>query len=141
MFTDEVPEIGNTNTISLENNDDKYLLITRNSPGFGEEIVCNEYDVSKEDFYDIENYIKSNNIPSYNKLPESEEHVLDGPSRFINIAIDDSNIGKSNHEIYSISYELDIPREGYDILNGLINKLKLLIKKNNKINEYIERDE
>lgn len=128
---------GYSHSLDIELTDGKYILkqIDVNYDEGNESNVV-EYSVSNEDFKEIEDYVKKYNLPDFSKFKESEYQELDGNTVTISMYYNNED----NYEAYSVSYDLDIPSEGYKVLNKLVDKIKTLTKSVNKIKEYKEND-
>ena len=66
--------------------------------------------------------------------------AYDAPTRTISFTYDNSNIGGSSYETYSINYYMKLSKKQITQLNELTSYIFTLTKEENKIKEYVETD-
>ena len=64
--------------------------------------------------------------------------AYDAPTKTITLTYDNTNIGGSSYETYSINYYMKLSKKQLIQLNELTNYMFSLIKEENKLKEYQE---
>lgn len=130
---------GNIDTIDIDIQE--LILKTRYSEGVGIPVQVKEYKITKENVEKIIELIEKDNFVAWDGLPLDSEHIaLDAPSKHITLTYDNSNIGLEKLKWYNISYDTQIPQDGYKLLNEFTNYIFSLKIDDNLINTYIEKD-
>jgi hypothetical protein len=127
---------GYYHSLELELTDDKYILKKKDFNYDENDKNVIEYSVTDKEFKEIEDIVKKYNLPRFKEFKEPEEFELDGNDVTMNLYYNSND----KYEAYSINYRLDIPKEGYEVLKSIKDKLEALTKSVNKIKEYKENE-
>ena len=131
---------GNIDTTTL--NIKEKTIITNYKAIHSDPLEVKKYKVSDEDINSIIDFINKYNLPAWSKLPSDPElYPLDAPSRILILEYDNSSVNGSEYESYSIDiHTMIFPKDTIKIVNDLINQMKSLIKEENLLKEYIDKE-
>ena len=97
---------------------DNLILTTEIAEMHSIPIEVTEYTITKEDIEYLTDIIEKYNLPAWSTLEIDTDHIaLDAPTKTITLTYDNSKEG-GYKKWYSISYDMKLPKEGYDILNN-----------------------
>ena len=129
---------GNTDSTTLDV--DKLTITTRYRAIHSDPLEVKEYKITKKDIDNITNIINKYKIPELSKLEMGDLFAYDAPTRTLSLTYDNSKIGGSFYETYSINYYMKLSKKQLNQLHELTNYLSTLLKEENIINEYQETD-
>ena len=130
--------LGNVDSTTL--NEDKMIMTTKYATTHSDPIEITEYRVSKEDIEKINAIIKKNNIHKLSKLPMGDLFAYDAATPILTITCDNSKIGGSSLEFYSINYYMKLSKKNREQLKEVTDNLFSLKKEENKIKTYTENN-
>jgi len=114
---------------------------TRYKANYSDPLEIKEYTINEDDLKDVEEYIEKNNFIVWSTLPiDRDSIVLDAPLKVISLTYDNTSIG-SSIDTYSVDFNKKIPREGYPLLNNLVDKIMDIKSKAILVNQYNTLDE
>ena len=128
---------GNTDSTSIDV--DKLILTTKYRSIHSDPLEVKEYKITKENINIINEIINKYNISSFSKLEMGDLFAYDAPTKTLTLTYDNSSIGGSSYESYSINYYMKLSTNQKNQLNELTNYMFTLIEEENKIKEYKEK--
>ena len=128
--------LGNVDSTTL--NEDKMIMTTKYATTHSDPIEVTEYSITKENIEEINTMIKKNQITRLSKLPMGELFAYDAPTPILTITCDNSKIGGSSYESYSINYYMKLSKKNKLDLNKVTDYLFSLRKEENKVKTYLE---
>lgn len=128
---------GNTDSTSIDV--DKLILTTKYRSIHSDPLEVKEYIITKENINIINEIINKYNISSFSKLEMGDLFAYDAPTKTLTLTYDNSSIGCSSYESYSINYYMKLSTKQKNQLNELTNYMLTLIEEENKIKEYKEK--
>ena len=129
---------GNVDSTTLDT--EKMIITTKYATMHSDPIEITEYSISKENIEELNNIIKKNHILELSKLPMGDIFAYDAPTKTLNITCDNSQIGGSSYDTYSINYYMKLSKKNYEQLKEVTDYLFSLLKKDKKINNYTENN-
>lgn len=127
---------GNIDSITLDTT--KKIIKKRYAAIHSDPIEVKEYKINIEAINSINKIIEKYNLPNLSKLPMGDLFAYDAPTKTLTFTYDNSKIGGSNYETYSINYYMKLSKKDIIHLNELTNYLNSLLKKDNLIKSYKE---
>ena len=144
---DKLEEISYSNSGNMRGNVENlvidissHVIRYRYSEGFDIPVLVTEYSISDEDINNLNEMIKKYNFPAWSNLDRSDMIVYDASSKSISLSYDNAKIGGSNYVDYDIDYDTKIPSDGFILLNEFTDYMYSLMKEDNLINTYTEKD-
>ena len=128
--------IGSLEEISIDV--DKKALQYRHTEAHDIPVEVEIYQITDDDIKKLEKMIKEYNLPAWSKLPMSDMIAYDAATESITLRYDNAKVGGEKIEWYTISFDMEIPYDGYPLIRGFIDKLYSYIDKDNLIEKYIE---
>ena len=91
-----------------------------------------------DDIKTLKQWISKYNLPAWSKLKLRNITTYDATSENITLRYDNSSFGGDDIEWYTISFDMEIPDDGYPLIRGFRDKMYSYIDSNNLIEKYIE---
>ena len=130
---------GNIDRTSL--NVEKMLITTEYSPAHDVPTEVSEYSVTEEEVDTIEKMIKEYQLLKLSKLPMGDLFAYDAPTTTLNFTYDNSSVGGSIYDNYSINYYMKLSKSDLNKLHKFTDYLNSLLKKENLVRSYVENEE
>lgn len=127
---------GNTNIIRLDV--EKLLVITQYAVWHHDPLEVKEYSITQNDVDILSSMIKEENILKLSKLPMGDLFAYDAPTTTLTFVYDNSNVGGSSYDNYSINYYMKLSNKDYTKLKRITNYLNSLVRKDNMVRSYKE---
>lgn len=128
--------IGSLEEISIDV--DKKTLQYRHTQAHDIPVEVEIYQITNDDIKELAKMIKEYNLPAWSKLSMSDMIAYDATSESITLRYNNASFGGDQIEWYRISFDMDIPEDGYPLLRSFRDKMYSYIDSNNLIEKYIE---
>lgn len=124
---------GNTDKVEIDVH--SLTMITLYSNSYNEKIKEKKYRLTKLNIFHLKKLIKKYNLPGWSNLPMGDLLALDSPIKSLILYYDNSKVGGSHLDCYSINFYSRIPKDGFLYLNIVIDYILSLKKRNKTIEE------
>ena len=128
--------IGSLEEISIDI--DKKTLQYRHRNSHDMPVEVEVYTITNDDIKTLKQWISKYNLPAWSKLKLRNITTYDAASEIITLRYDNSSFGGDDIEWYTISFDMEIPDDGYPLIRGFRDKMYSYIDSNNLIEKYIE---
>ena len=132
---------GGSEDATLELDGERGTITFTETLSNGAPAVVRSYDVPADKVSDMKKYVSDYNLAAWSELPESELEALDRPTQSISLGYDNSSKGGSSFEIYTVSFDDQLPPSGTGILNGVLEKLYAMRNMDTLRDAYVEGDD
>lgn len=127
---------GNTDITRLDV--EKLLVITEYAAWHYEPLEIKEYRITQENVDTLSSMIKEENILKLSKLPMGDLFAYDAPTTTLSFSYDNSGMGGSSYDNYSINYYMKLSNTDYTKLKKITNYLNSLVREDNMVRSYKE---
>ena len=130
---------GETDSLTLTRDGDQGPMIrTRKAAFHSFPLIVREYRAEETVFGTLEDLIRKDNLTLWADLPEEEYEVLDAPETSLTFIYDETDLGGSAYETYTISFDNVIPEGGREILWDFAKTLGEAALEENCLDRYFE---
>lgn len=129
-------KIGSLEEISIDIEKKTLQYRHRNSQDMPVEVEV--YRITNNDIKTLKQWISKYNLPAWSKLKLRNITTYDAASENITLRYDNSSFGGDDIEWYTISFDMEIPDDGYPLIRGFRDKMYSYIDSNNLIEKNIE---
>ena len=132
---------GGSEDATLELDGERGTITFTETLGNGAPTVVRSFDVPADKVSDMKKYVSDYNLAAWSELPESELEALDRPTQSVSLGYDNSSKGGSSFEIYTVSFDDQLPPSGTGILNGVLEKLYAMRNMDTLRDAHVEGDD
>lgn len=130
VFSNSKNDIGNTDRVEIDMVN--FTMKTFYSPSQDEKIKETSYQLNKINVIHLKKLIKKYNFPGWSNLPMGDLLALDAPKKTLTFYYDNSKVGGTHLDAYTINFYSRIPKDGYNYLNEFMDYI-LSLKKRDKV--------
>ncbi len=128
---------GESESFTLEITDGYGDLTVSESPYHSAATVVRSYNVDVERVEKIEAYVSEYNLAAWGDLPQSEYIAMDAPTSSYSVCYDNSSVGGSRREYYTVSSDDEYPEGGGEVLGKVRTMLLEMVDPQEMNNAYV----
>ena len=118
---------------------DEWVIVSEDRDTYSAPTIITTYAVTEDGVSSFAGFLKDNNVLSLMNRKDSDDFIYDYHAWSYNLIYDNTSIGGSSYETYTISQYKEYSDKDYDLLNEIDNRFDDL--RGEVISEVTERDD